>query len=116
MANILLAEDERVTVALFERYLIRMGHTVVGIADSVEQVLIQARQHKPDYILMDINLKYRTAGIEACKAVKKEHPDIKVIFVSAYEEFMFENELKDCVYEAFVDKYLFEFKIEELLK
>lgn len=116
MANILLAEDEKITAALFQRQLARMGHTVMAVAGSCEEVIALTDSLKPDVVLMDMNLKYRTGGIDACNSIKKTNKKIKVIFVSAYEEFMFEDELKCCPYDGFIDKYLFEYKIAEILK
>ena len=115
MAKIILAEDETVTAILFKKKLERMNHEILAIAKSSQEVIDLAALYNPDIIFMDINLKFRSDGILACKEIKARNDSIKVVFLSAYEEFMFEKELQDCCYDGFIDKYLFEFKVREYL-
>jgi two-component system response regulator DevR len=58
---------------------------VVAEARTAHEAIEKADIHRPDVILMDIRLP-GTSGIDACQAIKKEHPEIKVIMLTSYEE------------------------------
>jgi DNA-binding NarL/FixJ family response regulator len=58
---------------------------VVGEADSGEVALALVNQLRPDVVLMDIRLPGMN-GIEATRRLTRDHPEIRVIMVSAYDE------------------------------
>ena len=58
---------------------------VVGDADSGEVALALVNQLRPDVVLMDIRLP-GINGIEATRRLTRDHPEVRVIMVSAYDE------------------------------
>ena len=58
---------------------------VVGEADSGEVALALVNQLRPDVVLMDIRLPGMN-GIEATRRLTRDHPEVRVIMVSAYDE------------------------------
>ncbi|MCZ7545331.1 MAG: response regulator transcription factor [Anaerolineae bacterium] len=58
---------------------------VVAEARTAKEAIEKADVHRPDVILMDIRLP-GASGIEACQAIKKQHPEIKIIMLTSYEE------------------------------
>jgi len=58
---------------------------VVGDADSGEVALALVNQLHPDVVLMDIRLPGMN-GIEVTRRLTRDHPDVRVIMVSAYDE------------------------------
>jgi DNA-binding NarL/FixJ family response regulator len=58
---------------------------VVGQAGSVREAIELARAIKPDIILMDFGLPDGT-GADATRAILKEHPDCKVVFLTMSED------------------------------
>jgi DNA-binding NarL/FixJ family response regulator len=58
---------------------------VVGDADSGEVALALVNQLRPDVVLLDIRLP-GINGIEVTHRLTRDHPDIRVIMVSAYDE------------------------------
>lgn len=58
---------------------------VVGEAASGEEAVEQARRLKPELILMDIQMEPMN-GIEACKRILDEMPDIHVIMLTMLED------------------------------
>ena len=58
---------------------------VVGDADSGEVALALVNQLRPDVVLMDIRLPGMN-GIEATSRLTRDHPDVRVLMVSAYDE------------------------------
>jgi DNA-binding NarL/FixJ family response regulator len=58
---------------------------VVGDASSGEVALALINQLRPDVVLMDIRLPGMN-GIEVTRRLARDHPDIRVLMVSAYDE------------------------------
>ena len=63
---------------------------VVGEADGASSLFANLDALKPDVILLDIRMPGQN-GIEITQRLKREHPDVKVILLSTYddEEFLF---------------------------
>jgi DNA-binding NarL/FixJ family response regulator len=58
---------------------------VVGDANSGEIALALVNQLRPDVVLMDIRLPGMN-GIEVTRRLTRDHPDVHVLMVSAYDE------------------------------
>jgi DNA-binding NarL/FixJ family response regulator len=58
---------------------------VVGEADSGEVALALVNHLRPDVVLMDIRLPGMN-GVEVTRQVIQDHPDVRVLMVSAYDE------------------------------
>lgn len=69
----------------------RPGFEVVGEAETAEEAVNKALSLKPDVIIMDVRLP-GTSGVEACRRIKKEAPQIKVIVLTAFpnDEYLLE--------------------------
>src|SRR5207249_646149 len=63
----------------------REGFSVVGEAGSVAEAISAARQTRPDVIVMDIRLPDGN-GVEACREIRGELPDTKVIMLTSYAD------------------------------
>ena len=66
MSNIklLIVEDEMIIANDMKMMLEASGYEVCGIAKSVEKAIIILSEHKPDLVLIDINLSKGNEGIE----------------------------------------------------
>ena len=114
--KVLIAEDEYITSRLFKTIIERLGHEVVAAVYTGEEAIKKTGELRPDVTLMDINMEHRTAGIDACKAIKELDPEIKVYFLTAYPIDAFEKELEGVQYDGYIDKLNFEHTVAELLK
>jgi two-component system, response regulator PdtaR len=81
--RILIVEDEILTADYIEHLLIELGHEVCGHAISAAAALRLAEAHRPDLVLMDVNLGRGGDGIEAAKQIL-EQLSIRSLFVTAY--------------------------------
>lgn len=61
------------------------GWEVVTEAGSVTDAIRQAEEYQPDVIVMDIRLS-DGSGIDACRAIVKKYPQIKVIMLTSFAE------------------------------
>ncbi|MDP3313940.1 LytTR family DNA-binding domain-containing protein [Lutibacter sp.] len=80
--TILIVEDEMIIAANISLQLTHLGYEVTGIIPRAEEVLPQIRQHIPDILLIDINLKGNLDGIELAHLIQKEYK-IPIIYLTA---------------------------------
>jgi two-component system, NarL family, response regulator DevR len=84
--RLLVVDDHEVVrqglVALLGR---RPGFEVVAQAGSVAESIDQARMHQPDIVVMDVRLP-DGSGVEACRAIRDEHPETRVIMLTSFPD------------------------------
>jgi two-component system, cell cycle response regulator DivK len=82
--TVLIVEDNELNMKLFHDLLEAHGYDIVGTRDGVE-VMDLARTHRPDLILMDIQLP-KVSGLEVTKWIKSD-PELRQIPVVAVTAF-----------------------------
>ena len=82
--TILIVEDNDLNMKLFQDLLEAHGYKTLPTKDGLEAMKL-ARQHRPDLILMDIQLP-EISGLEVTKWLK-EDPDLRAIPVVAVTAF-----------------------------
>lgn len=84
--RILLVDDHEVVRAGLRALLRRAPDLeVVGEAGTMAQAIAEAARLCPDVALLDLRLP-DGSGIEACREIRSEHPEIKVLMVTAYAD------------------------------
>ena len=78
--RVLLADDHTLVLDGFQK-LLETHCELVGTAEDGRAVVEAAERLKPDLVLLDIAMP-RLNGIEAARKLKKQHPDMKIIFVT----------------------------------
>lgn len=84
--NILVVEDDTITLILLTDLLTQTGYSVQTASDG-EDALHSVQTKRPEMILLDYNMPGMN-GIEVCRHLKKDSDtkDIPVIFLSGLEE------------------------------
>lgn len=59
--------------------------TVVAEASNGQEAIEKARAHRPDIVLMDVRMDGMD-GIEACRELRSELPDTRVLMLTSYAE------------------------------
>ena len=82
-----LIVDDHAVVRIGLRSLLShtSGFRVVGEAGTVAEAIAMAGQANPDVVLMDIRLP-DGSGVEACREIKKSHPDMRVVMLTSYSD------------------------------
>ena len=102
--TILIVEDNELNMKLFNDLLEAHGYRVVQTRDGMSALEL-ARQHKPDLILMDIQLP-EISGIEVTKWLKEDDTlkAIPVIAVTAFAMKGDEQKIREGGCEAYISK------------
>lgn len=80
--RILIVEDDMIIASNISLQLSNLGYEVTGIETKAEEAIHHAMETKPDMILMDIQLKGKSNGIDAANAIRK-YLDIPLIYLTA---------------------------------
>ena len=83
--QILVVEDEFITASDIKRSLVKMGYDVPATVDNGPGAIEKAGEHKPDLVLMDINLIGPMNGIEAARQIRERY-GIPVIYLTAQSD------------------------------
>jgi DNA-binding NarL/FixJ family response regulator len=81
------------------------GFDVVGEADDGETAVELVDELEPQLVLMDIKMPGMD-GIEATRLIMRDHPDVKVVVLSTYDEY--EEQALAAGAAAFVSKSMFD--------
>ncbi|MDQ0301051.1 response regulator [Ancylobacter polymorphus] len=102
--TVLIVEDNELNMKLFNDLLEAHGYITVGTRNGVE-ALDLARRHRPDLILMDIQLP-EVSGLDVTRALKAD-PELKAIPVIAVTAFAMkgdEERIREGGCEAYLSK------------
>ena len=58
--------------------------SVVGLAGTGEEAVLQYRRHRPDITLMDLRLE-GMSGLDAIREIRREAPDARIIALTMYQ-------------------------------
>ncbi len=85
MANIVLTDDHSLLRSGLASLVKDLGHTVLFEADNGKDFITKLNAKQlPDIILLDINMP-EMDGYETAQWLKTNHPDIKVLALSMYD-------------------------------
>jgi two-component system cell cycle response regulator DivK len=102
--TVMIVEDNELNMKLFHDLLEAHGYQTVGTRNGIE-ALDLARKHRPDLILMDIQLP-EVSGLEVTKWLK-EDPELQAIPVVAVTAFAMkgdEERIREGGCEAYLSK------------
>ena len=81
MSKILIVDDEP-NILLSLDFLFKKEGYEVFIGRNGEEAMALVQEHQPNLVLLDIMMPL-VDGYEVCAYIKKEYPQIKVIFLTA---------------------------------
>lgn len=88
--RVLLADDHTFVLEGFKKLL--EGHCeLVGAVEDGRALIDAAVELQPQIVILDISMP-RLNGIEAAKKLKKQSPEVKLIFVTMHAETVYVNE------------------------
>ncbi len=102
--TVLVVEDNELNMKLFHDLLEAHGYNILQTKDGMDALRI-AREHKPDLILMDIQLP-EVSGLEVTKWIKEDEnlKSIPVVAVTAFAMKGDEEKIREGGCEAYIAK------------
>ncbi len=102
--TVLVVEDNELNMKLFHDLLEVHGYNILQTKDGMDALRL-AREHKPDLILMDIQLP-EVSGLEVTKWIKEDDDlkSIPVIAVTAFAMKGDEEKIREGGCEAYIAK------------
>ncbi len=84
--RVMLVDDHEIVRQGLKSLLERREHIqVVAEAGTVAEAVAAAEEKQPDVIVMDVRLPDGT-GIEACREIRADHPQIRVLMLTSYAD------------------------------
>jgi len=114
--TVLVVEDNELNMKLFHDLLEAIGYDIVETRNGLEAIDL-ARKHKPDLILMDIQLP-EVSGLEVTKWIKEDDElrAIPVIAVTAFAMKGDEERIRQGGCQAYISKPISVPKFIETIK
>jgi two-component system cell cycle response regulator DivK len=102
--KVLIVEDNELNMKLFHDLIEACGHEILETRDGIEALKL-ARLHRPDLILMDIQLP-EVSGLEVTRWLKEDDDlrSIPVIAVTAFAMKGDEERIREGGCEAYISK------------
>ena len=83
--TILVVEDESIVARDIQSTLQRLGYLVPAVAATGEDARSKAAEFAPQWVLMDINIRGASDGIETALELRRRF-GVRVIFLSAFSD------------------------------
>lgn len=80
--RIFVVENEAITLMYLEDMLEAIGHIVVGSAMSAEEAVPRIQDLRPEIVLLDLQLRNGSSGLDVAKAIR-DHHWVKTVFLTA---------------------------------
>ena len=81
-ARVLLADDHSLVLEGI-RTLIESRYEIAGVVDNGDALVREAARTRPDLVVLDVSMPILN-GIDAARAIRKEQPQVKLVFISMH--------------------------------
>ncbi len=102
MHKVYIVEDDPATAYSLEAMVSRLGHKVVGTAQTAAEALLGIKKVNPDLLITDIRMPCMD-GLELAERVNQVHP-LPVIVVTVYDDEEFLQRLESSPVMAYLIK------------
>jgi DNA-binding NarL/FixJ family response regulator len=87
--RVIIADDSPWLLEMLPQALQEHGAEVVGVVSSADELLVQARAHRPDAALVDINFGGRRSsfnedGLRVAAALRADYPEMGIVICSVH--------------------------------
>lgn len=82
----MLVVDNEIDICNFVKSFFELRGFTVATALNGDEAMSKMGESKPDVVLLDIVMRTKDEGIEYLPKIKKAHPPVKVLMVTAMED------------------------------
>lgn len=115
MARIVIVDDSLFIRSKIGDVVKNAGYEVVGSASNGQEAVDLYNQLRPDIMLLDITMPLKD-GLTALKEIKHNHPDAKIIMISAMAQGHVINEAVQYGALDFIEKPVHDLQIIKALE
>ncbi|MGB0870469.1 MAG: LytR/AlgR family response regulator transcription factor [Flavobacteriales bacterium] len=91
--KILIVEDDAVIALSLSLYLSQLDYDVVGSVNNAKDAWEKCKELSPDLVILDVQLYGKEKGFFVANQIRKYNQNIKIIYVTAYNDVETVNEL-----------------------
>jgi DNA-binding response OmpR family regulator len=84
--KVMIIEDEEDLLILYKDYLRKNGCEVMATSTTAEEILLDYKSYRPDFLIMDYKLPGSKSGLQAAKEIFVADPRAKIIILTAFDE------------------------------
>jgi DNA-binding response OmpR family regulator len=84
--KVMIVEDEEDLLILYKDYLRKNGCEVMATSTTAEEILLDYKSYRPDFLIMDYKLPGSKNGLKAAKEIFVADPRAKIIILTAFDE------------------------------
>lgn len=100
--RVLVVDDQNIARGFFEMHIkTSVNYELVRSLPAAELAVSFCDRHPVDLILMDVMMRYGMDGLTAAAAIKKRHPEIRIILTTSMAEAAWEDRARACGVESF---------------
>jgi len=99
--RLVVVDDDRLLAEELAGLFSDVGYDVTGVALDAAGGIDLVRRTQPDVVLMDVRME-GMSGTEAAAVLRRHHPDLPVVLLSAYDD----DGIVDAARQACVAAYL----------
>jgi two-component system chemotaxis response regulator CheY len=115
VARIVIVDDSLFIRSKLGDVVKNAGYEVVGFASNGQEAVDLYNQLRPDIMLLDITMPLKD-GLTALKEIKQNHPDAKIIMISAMAQDNVINEAVQYGALDFIEKPVHDLQIIKALE
>jgi len=101
--SILVVDDEEPIRRYVDRVLSSAGYRATTAADGADAIALVAQGGRFDLLLTDVAMPEMT-GAELASRLRRDNPDLKVLYLTGYSDRLFDEKVTLCDKEAFLEK------------
>ena len=84
--KVMIIEDEEDLLILYKDYLRKNRCEVMATSTTAEEILLDYKSYRPDFLIMDYKLPGSKNGLQAAKEIFVADPRAKIIILTAFDE------------------------------
>ncbi|QDR79037.1 response regulator [Sporomusa termitida] len=117
MYKMIIADDEP-AVRQYLRYIVKQYHLpfhICGEAEDGEQAVRLTELHKPEFVILDINMPFLN-GLDAAKQIREKYRDTVIYILTAYSHFDYAHQAVQTQVAGYLLKPIKPAELAETLK
>jgi len=84
--KVMIIEDDLDLLILYKDYLMKNGCDVIATSNTAEEILVDYRSYRPDFVILDYKLPGAMNGSQAAREILHIDPNAKIIILTAFSD------------------------------